>query len=318
MFKSILQGGQPMRALVLESPDHLRYKDIPVPVCGDDQLLIKIKTSCICNGSDPSILSGATWSDFPAVFGHEAFGEVAEVGRNVTGYAVGDYISWWFTMNAFTEYAVIAPDKVAVIRLPKDICRLEAPIFELAVAAYRAVSVADVEGKKVLIVGLGPSGLIMAQLCGALGAELVSGWDLYDNRNELGKVFGCGEHDGQYDVVIDAFGDDLSEDGKTIDRAIERLRDFGTLVLYGHPVHGRTMDSFLLQKKQIAVKMPVNDIKEIQKLADHSVRFYAEGKLRLKELVTKTAAFDEIAGAMDLLQKEPGKYIKIIILNEEG
>ena len=107
-----------MKALVLESPNVLRYKDIPVPVYGDDEILIKMITACICNGSDPAIISGATWSDFPAVFGHEAFGEITAVGRDVTDYKVGDRISWWFTMGAFAEYAVINPGKVAVVVFP--------------------------------------------------------------------------------------------------------------------------------------------------------------------------------------------------------
>jgi len=311
-------GNITMKALVLEKVNCLRYKDVPAPVCCDNGLLVKIKTSCLCNGSDPVILSGATWSEFPAIFGHETFAEVIEVGRDVTGYAVGDWISWWFTMGAFSHYAVVIPGEVAVARLPKDISRLEAPIFELVIAAFRAVAVAGVAGKKVLIVGLGPSGLIMAQLCKALGAESVSGWDLYENRRELGKSFGCAVYDGLFDIVIDAYGDDLSADGQTENRAIRQLRDYGTLVLYGHPEHGRTMNSYLLQSKQICIKMPINDIKEIQKLADQAVLFYSEGKLELKRLVTDTVPLDGVIDALELLRKEPDKHIKIIVLNEEG
>jgi Zn-dependent alcohol dehydrogenase len=55
------------------------------------EVKIKIKATGVCH-SDLSILSGTLPNSYPAVLGHEAAGEVVEVGEHVTGVAVGDRV----------------------------------------------------------------------------------------------------------------------------------------------------------------------------------------------------------------------------------
>jgi S-(hydroxymethyl)glutathione dehydrogenase/alcohol dehydrogenase len=59
------------------------------------EVKVRIKATGVCH-SDLSILSGTLPNNYPAVVGHEAAGEVVEVGEHVTSVAVGDHvvISW--------------------------------------------------------------------------------------------------------------------------------------------------------------------------------------------------------------------------------
>lgn len=74
--------------------------DRPVPVCGDDQVLLKVGAAGIC-GTDQHLLrkdaDGYTMYDghskYPIITGHEFSGEIVEVGKNVKKLAVGDLVS---------------------------------------------------------------------------------------------------------------------------------------------------------------------------------------------------------------------------------
>ena len=74
--------------------------DRPMPVCGDDQVLLKVGAAGIC-GTDQHLLrkdaDGYTMYDghskYPIITGHEFSGEIVEVGKNVKKLAVGDLVS---------------------------------------------------------------------------------------------------------------------------------------------------------------------------------------------------------------------------------
>ena len=71
--------------------------DVPIPSITDDQVLMKVRATAIC-GTDLHLYH---WNEYartrmtnlPMVFGHETAGEIVEVGKNVTGWKVGDRIS---------------------------------------------------------------------------------------------------------------------------------------------------------------------------------------------------------------------------------
>lgn len=74
--------------------------DRPMPVCGDDQVLLKVGAAGIC-GTDQHLLrkdaDGYTMynghSKYPIITGHEFAGEIVEIGKNVKKLKVGDLVS---------------------------------------------------------------------------------------------------------------------------------------------------------------------------------------------------------------------------------
>jgi len=84
---------QTMKAAVIEKPERLVIKQVPVPEINDDEVLIKMKYTGIC-GTDWSIFTGKYSADrLPLIPGHEFSGNVAKVGKNAEGISEGDPVT---------------------------------------------------------------------------------------------------------------------------------------------------------------------------------------------------------------------------------
>lgn len=82
-----------MRAVVKEGPGPgFEIKEVPVPVCRENDLLIRVRSVGIC-GSDIPILKGTREIPYPMIPGHEFAGDVVEVGSGVRGFQKGDRVA---------------------------------------------------------------------------------------------------------------------------------------------------------------------------------------------------------------------------------
>lgn len=87
-----------MKAVVFESKQVARYKDIDIPKMEDDEVLIKVKYCGIC-GTDIALYMGDMpymtigMQKYPLVPGHEWSGEVVEIGPEVKKFKPGDRVT---------------------------------------------------------------------------------------------------------------------------------------------------------------------------------------------------------------------------------
>ena len=195
-------------------------EDLPIPQISDDQVLIKVHATAIC-GTDLHLYHWNEYAqkrmtDLPMVFGHETAGEIVEIGKNVTGYQLGDRISvethvpcnhCWQCRNgnphicenqhvfgvtdpgAFAEYAPVHKD--CIVRLKDDISYEMGAMLEAMGAGVHGVEVARVRGKRVLVSGCGPIGLMTIGACKAHGASQVIACDLIEQKLEIAKAMGA-------------------------------------------------------------------------------------------------------------------------------
>ena len=83
-----------MKALLLSEYSKLDVVDLPRPVAGPDEVVVQVAACGIC-GSDVHGYDGSSGRRIPPlVMGHEAAGVVAEVGTDVTRFAVGDRVTF--------------------------------------------------------------------------------------------------------------------------------------------------------------------------------------------------------------------------------
>lgn len=169
----------------------------------------------------------------PMVFGHETAGEVVEIGKNVTGYQIGDRVTTEThipchhcyqcqndrphicenmqifgvtVLGAFPEYAVFHKD--CIIKLEDSITYEEGAMLEAMGAGVHGVEVAQVKDKTVLVSGCGPIGLMTIGACKAHGAKTVIACDMFDSKLEVAKTMGA-------DYVINSGKENLSNAIKT-------------------------------------------------------------------------------------------------------
>src|ERR1700691_2148958 len=86
-----------MKALVKSRPEPgLWLEDVPVPVSGINDVLIRVLMTGIC-GTDLHIYEWDRWAQatipVPLIIGHEFVGEIVSVGSNVSDFHAGEIVS---------------------------------------------------------------------------------------------------------------------------------------------------------------------------------------------------------------------------------
>jgi NADPH:quinone reductase-like Zn-dependent oxidoreductase len=158
--------------------DVLRVDDVPKPIPGPGQVLVRVKAAGI-NPGEEKIREGFLHSLWPATFpsgeGTDLAGVIEQTGDGVTAVAVGDeVIGWVDTRSSQAEYAVV--DAANVIPKPAAVPWEVAGAIPVAGftawAAVRAVGAGS--GDTVVVSGAaGGVGSIAVQLAKRNGADVV-------------------------------------------------------------------------------------------------------------------------------------------------
>lgn len=81
-----------MKALVLKQPGEFVYEERPMPVCGAEELLVRVDAVCICGSDNHAIRGKHAMFAFPRVIGHEVAATVEQVGEQVEKFRKGDRV----------------------------------------------------------------------------------------------------------------------------------------------------------------------------------------------------------------------------------
>ncbi|MDD3340200.1 MAG: zinc-binding dehydrogenase [Lachnospiraceae bacterium] len=76
------------RVAMLTELEHYEIKEFPMPVVGDDDILVKVEGCGIC-GTDAHEFKRDPFSLIPVALGHEGTGEIVKMGKNVTKDSAG-------------------------------------------------------------------------------------------------------------------------------------------------------------------------------------------------------------------------------------
>ena len=211
-----------MKALVLEEYNKLIYKDVPTPNVNENEVLIAVKACGIC-GSDVHGMDGSTGRRIPPIImGHEASGIIAEVGKKVENWKIGDRVTFdstiyqfddWYTrkglynlsdnrqvlgvsteeyrrQGAFAEF-VSVPQHV-LYRIPGKVTFNQAAMVEPAAVALHAVELTPLSNHDTaVVVGTGMIGLFIVQILKTKGCEKIIAIDLETERLNMAKKFGA-------------------------------------------------------------------------------------------------------------------------------
>ena len=178
----------------------VEIREVPKPIPKDDEVLIEVKAVSVC-GSDLHIYHDRHPYWPPVTLGHEFSGVIAEMGKEVKGWRVGDRIvsetrtgscgicytcqsgfpqvcehkrAYGIGRNgAFTKY-VAGPARL-LHRLPDPVAFETGAVMEPTAVCVSALleRVKLQAGESVLVTGPGPIGLISLALAKASGARMV-------------------------------------------------------------------------------------------------------------------------------------------------
>lgn len=242
-----------MKALVLTDYFKFKYEDVPAPACKDDEVVVNVKACAIC-GSDVHGYDGKSGRrQPPIVMGHEASGIIAEVGKDVTLFKVGDRVTFdstiycgkcWYCRRgmvnlcenrmvlgvacddyrnpgAMAEYVAV-PERV-LYKLPDSVSFTQAAVVEPLSIAVHAAAVSRLKlGNRAVVVGAGTIGLLIIQVIKAAGVTELIAVDLDEAKLEVAKKLGATR-------VINSAKEDVAAvvreltDGKGADIAFEAV-----------------------------------------------------------------------------------------------
>lgn len=205
-----------MKALVKKyAKEGIWLDDMPMPVVGNNDVLIKIKKTAIC-GTDIHIYNWDEWAQktipVPMIVGHEYAGEIVELGSNVDDLHIGDivsgegHITCGRCRNCLGGHIHLCPNTIGVgvnrtgafaeyLSVPaKNVFKPSRPVDPDLLAIFdpygNAVHTAlsfNMVGEDVLITGAGPIGMMAALVSSHAGARNIVITDLNQYRLDMIK-----------------------------------------------------------------------------------------------------------------------------------
>ncbi|MDX8053301.1 quinone oxidoreductase [Lentzea sp. BCCO 10_0798] len=225
------------KAVVVRSaggPEVLEHTDVPSPVPGDGELLVKVSAAGV-NYIDTYQRSGQYPLPLPTALGLEGAGEV--VTSNSPDFAAGDKVAWMGVLGSYASEVVVPA--ASAVRVPDglDVELAAASLLQGITAHYLVHSTYVVkEGDRVLVhAAAGGVGLLLTQWVKSKGATVIATVST-DEKEALAREAGAdqvlryGDFASQIekvDVVYDGVGAD------TFDQSLASLKPRGMLALFG-------------------------------------------------------------------------------------
>lgn len=231
-----------MKAIVVRQyggPEVLKYEDVPVPIPGEGDVLLKVEAAGV-NPGEAKIRQGnfAEYHTLPFILGYDLAGTVAGVRPGVTQFAVGDavYTNPDSTRNGgYAEFTAVRASEIAP--RPKSLDAVHAASVPLAgLTAWQALFKVGglASGQTILIHGgAGAVGAFAVQFARNAGATVIATAGRADREyvQELGaqtvvdyKTERFEDAAKGVDVVLDTMGGEIQT------RSLTVLRPGGVLV----------------------------------------------------------------------------------------
>lgn len=328
--------------LKTEPKPGIQVKKIEVPEPQKEEALVKVKCSSIC-GTDIGIYDWGDWAKShvipPKVIGHEVVGEIVSINSTAkTLLKVGDIVSsethiycdhcsqclagnkhicenlelFGISRNGgFAQYTTI-PLRTAWKNdptLPIEIMSIQEPLGN----AVHVLEQAQVHGKRVLLLGLGPVGLCAGIIAKLYGAQEIVAIEKSPYRRELAHKLGIhyvyekmeSTLAQNFDIVLE-----MSGDPELIVAGFNHIRQAGVYIAFGIPKHPVTLSwGEALINKEVTIKSVFG-----RKIWDtwHEVQNILKNpKVNFMPLITHKYHLEEIEEAVTQMKK--GQCGKIIL-----
>jgi 2-desacetyl-2-hydroxyethyl bacteriochlorophyllide A dehydrogenase len=334
-----------MRSVLYTGERTFRVVDCEPRPPGPGEVRIAVAYTGIC-GTDLHIRHGAMDQrvTLPAVIGHEMAGRIAEVGDGVADWQPGDPVTvmpldWCGTCPACKaghshichnlnfvgidsagalQGSWTVPARL-LVRLPAELPLNWAALVEPTAVAVHDVRRADISpGEKVVVVGGGPVGLLVARVAAVSGADVMV-LELDARRRGVAQRLGLSTVDPTTEDVpslVDkwtagagaAVAFEVSGSPAGVGIATQVLATRGRLVMVAiHPTP-REVDLFRVFWRELTlIGARVYERRDVAR----AVELLARGDVPAAELISRVVPIDDINEAFDAL--EAGGEVKVLV-----
>ena len=341
-----------MKAVVYDAPRSFTVREIPTPEPGPGEVRVKVLQTGVC-GTDLHLHEGQFLAVFPLTPGHEVVGVVDALADDVAGLRLGEQV----TVNpnagcrhcdhcragrplmcpnltgmgsthpgAFAEYLVAPVRQVFSVQgMDPD----TAVFVEPTSCVMHGMEVfGPPPGSTALVLGAGPTGLLLAQLLAHNGAAHVTVGDSAAFKLETAQSLGVdatlvmdrGDLDGDarrlrdmspagdgYDLVVDATGD-----ASVCAVCVPLTRNGGTAVFYGVTdekdlVQVSPYDIF---RREITIRGSFAEIDSFPA----AITALSSGRARTTGLITHRFGLDDYGLALETLRDDDTRHKVVITL----
>ncbi len=326
-----------MPALQMRGPGSLEVVQLPVPVPGPDEVLIRTEAATICTSDLHDLDSNPFGIALPRVLGHEAAGGVAAYGEKVREFVLGTRVAVHPVVpcgecaecrrgfghlcsrmghlghdrdGAFAAYFTQRADRVR--SLPDAIPATLGALLEPVAVCLQAIARAgEVRERELLVVGDGPFGNIIARLALRAGARrvIVAGREPF----RLGRIHGVetvrSAPIASMDVAILA----VSSAEAAAD-CLAALRPRGRMVVFSALSGGVPLDLASLHLRELEIVGACNDEERL----DEAMQCLGDPGLALHEIITHTLPFARWPEAVALARDGHDRALKVALIFPGG
>ena len=339
-----------MKQVLLKAPKVFELNDVPKPSCGETQALIRVRAVGIC-GSDYHAYHGKhPFISCPIVMGHEAAGEVVEVGAKASNVKIGDRVVLrpqkicgacihckngrynickslkvlgCQEVGASSEF--YAAEAELFYKLPDNVDFKTGTVIEpLAVGVHAAKRGLPngFAGKKALVIGAGTIGNVVAQSVKGLGAQEVIITDVSDFKLELAKKSGVAHtlNVAKNDLakfVEEKYGPDGADviyectaAEAPLNQALDMARKGTRIVIVG--VYGSQVSVNMANVQDREYEL-VGTLMYVHEDYVDAIRLVKEGKVNLGVLITDEFPLEKTAEAYKHIETNKDNVQKVIL-----
>lgn len=320
--------------------------EIEEPEVPEGWALVKVLKSSIC-GTDVHIYQWNEWSQKrmkpPVTIGHEFVGKVLKVNKGTGRVKEGDIVSAESHVvchvcrmcrrnmyhacentriigvhmdGAFAEYIAIPEENL--VKLPASVPLEAGSVLEPFGNAVHTVQSVDVRGKRVVVTGAGPIGVMAIPVAKALGAVEIIATDLSDYRLKLASDVGADvvinvKEQDPVQIVQDLGGADvvleMSGSEKALNQGLEMIVAGGEMAILGLPDNRVSLD---LANNVVSKGITIRGItgRRLWETWDLGVSLVSSGKVDLKKVITHQFDFKDYEAAFSaMMSGNSGKVV---------
>lgn len=340
-----------MKAIKLEQPREIAMVELEKPVPGPGEALIKIKTAGIC-GSDIGAFRGTnSLVSYPRIIGHELAGVIESIPEdNPKGLKPGDkvivdpylycgkcypcrigrtncctslHVLGVHVDGGMAEYFCHPADML--VKMPEDMSWTDAAMAEPLTISLHGIHRGGLKaGEYCAIIGAGPIGLLAAMIAQAYGAHAIL-IDLVQERLDFAKELGV-EHvinsrteDAEAQIFSITGGEmaqqvmECSGANAAILSTLNLVSHAGRITLTGWPKNETPIPTDVITKKEVDIRGARTSAREFEE----AIELIYTRKVDVQKILTKTVSMAEAPETIIDIEKNPGNYMKVVVMVDE-